>query len=259
MFKLWLHFARLGLIRQLEFKAQFLGRAWIEVVWLSTQIIFFLSLFKLTPDLAGWKKDEMFFFIANIYFVDAMYMMLMHENFQKFSTILRNGLFDTYLLRPVNSLFLGCFREVLPVALINLLAALSFYVWCFFFSPLSITGTGILINFIYVILGSFILLSFGVIICSLGFWTTQNRSLGWLFFELYRLGQRPEGLYSMRMRRFLLYVFPAAAFISIPTQLALGKMQGPFWFLLPWAIAFVVGTMALWTWKKGIANYEGAL
>ncbi len=256
--KLWLQLARNNLLRQLEYRSNLAGRILIEIVWISTQVLFFKTLYAQTGSIGGWTEGEIYLFVGSLYFVDGLQMILMHDNQQKFSDSIRNGLFDFYLLRPVSTLFLSLFRYVNVACLFNLVVALGLMVWPFATGLLVFSWTTVGILAVYLPLGFLLLTCMLVFILSIGFWATQTSNLLWLFYEIYRLGWRPEGYYAPWLRRVLLSVFPAAFFISVPVQLALGKLGGA-WFLAPWAFVGLGLMGASFLWKRGLRNYEGAL
>ena len=105
--KFWFSFLRNSLIRQLEYKANFIGRLIIEVFWVGTQIIFFKAIFLQIDSFAGWKEGEIYLFVGCLYVVDGLHVTLMSDNQNKFGGLIRMGMFDFYLLRPISSFFIS--------------------------------------------------------------------------------------------------------------------------------------------------------
>lgn len=242
----------------MEYKANFLGAILIEIVWLSSQILFFHSIFQFTGSLGGWSEGEIWFFVGSTIFVDALYMFFLHDNMKSFSNLIRNGLMDFHLLRPISALFLACFRHVNVISAFNFICAFVILATSIVRFHLEVDFLHLVLWFVYIFLGFSIVAGLAIIVCSLAFWTTQTSYLMWLFHELYRTGFRPESFYGPLLRRILLSFFPAAFFISIPTQIALGKLQGA-WFLYPWLLASGIILATKLLWRAGVKNYEGAL
>ena len=257
--KLWLDLARNSLLRQLEFKIDFAGRLSIELVWIGTQLIFFKSTFQFLQSLAGWSVSEIWFFVGSLIFVDGLMMGFFHDNQNRFGQVIRLGLLDFYLLYPVSSRFLANLRFVNVISLINMFIACGILGWASHLPGLHLDFTAWLLWFVYMILGAVLIGSLGIIIASLAFWTTQTSNLMWLFYELYRLGHRPESLYAPWLRRLLIGVFPAAFFISIPVQIALGKVHGIAWYLAPFLWTAAALWASRWVWKLGLKRYESAM
>jgi len=257
-FKLWVAFAKNSLIRQLEYKVNMVGRFFTEFIWLSGQLLFFKAIFLQVPQFAGWTEMEIYFFVGSLYLLDGSFMFFLSENQNRFGDLVRNGLFDFYLLRPVSAFFMSCFRYLNLSGIVNLSAGVILSTYAISSGELSITTSGFFIWLLYLFGGFLLLTCLLMSVCTLAFWVIQTRNLNWLFFELYRLGWRPENLYPTWIRRFLLGFFPAAFLVSIPVQLGLGKLHGA-WFVYPWVwvLLTLFGLRALW--HKGLSRYEGAL
>ncbi len=252
--RLWLALAKNSVIRQLEYRGDLLGGLVLEVVWLSTLYLFNKAVYSQVTHVGQWNESEMLFFTASVFFVDSLYMIFISKNSQRFSETIRSGIFDFYLLRPFSALFLSTFRYINITGFFNLAMAIIL-AWT---ANVGLTPMGFVIWLFYGILGCVLLYVLLILISSLAFWTTQTSSLQWLFFELYRLGHRPDDVYASWIRRFIIGIFPAALFISIPVKLSLGKLGG-LWFLWPFVWVGIGVLAARSLWRRGLRSYEGAL
>jgi ABC-2 type transport system permease protein len=252
--RLWLALAKNSIIRQLEYRSDFFGGLLLETAWISSLFIFYKSIFSQVDKIGNWREPEMMFFAASLFLVDAFYMVLLSKNSQSFPETIRSGIFDFYLLRPVSALFISTFRYINITGFFNVSMAIYLAVK----SGVAITPLGCVIWVVYCFVGFSLLYSLLVIVASMAFWITQTSSLQWLFFELYRLGHRPDDIYVRWLQRVLLFAFPAAFFISIPVKLALGKLDG-WWFVWPILWTAFAGFIASVVWKRGLRVYEGAL
>lgn len=256
---LWWALAKNNLSRMSEFKYELMSRMIVEIIWMSSQVLFFVSVFQFTDRLAGWTKAEMIFFTGTTIFVDGIMMALFHDNLNRMGRLIRLGLMDFYLLYPGSVTFLANFRFVNVIAFCsNALTGLLVCAWASTLPGIDLNFMSILIWFVYALLGAALVICLGMSVAASVFWTTQSSSTSWIYFELYRLSFRPESLYGPWIQRFLLYVFPAALFMSVPVQLALGKLDG-LWFVYPWIILAIAMAVTRKIWKRGLAQYEGAL
>jgi ABC-2 type transport system permease protein len=256
--RLWWAFAQNSIVRQLDYKVNLIGRFATEIIWITGQLLFFKAIFLQVPQFAGWSEMEIYFFVGSLYLLDGSFMFLLSENQNRFGDLVRNGLFDFYLLRPLSAFFISSFRYLNLSGVVNFTAGLLLSGYAISSGQLSLSGMDVALWVIYLLVGFGLLTCLLMILCSMAFWVIQTRNLIWLFFELYRLGWRPENLYPTWIRRFLLGFFPAAFLVSVPVQLALGKLEG-VWFVYPW-IWLLFSILLLRTlWRRGLARYEGAL
>jgi ABC-2 type transport system permease protein len=254
--RLWVSLLRNAFVRELEFKTNFIGRACVEIIWIGTQTVFFTTAMRFMDRFGNLDREEIWLFMGTMFFLDGLFMLFIHDNQLRFGGLIREGLMDFHLLRPVSSLFLAMFRYVNVVSITNLVIAGGVVGYAFW--HLHLPPERMLIWAVYTGSGLLLTASIVVLACSLCFWTVQSSNLVWLFYELYRLGWRPESLYGDWLRRILLSVFPAAFFVSVPVQLTLGKRDG-WWFVFPWIAVATVMALTHGVWKRGIRRYEGAL
>lgn len=256
---LWLAFAKNSLIRQMEYRSSFLGKGFVEIIWMSSTVLFFKSVFNVAPTLVGWSEPEVAVFVGTFLLVDAIYMILLHDNLQGFSELVRSGMLDFYLMRPSSALFLALFRKVSPHALINL----GFSLWVVYsglthLEEVTLFSSSGLLWAVSVGLGFCVLAGLGTLFVTLSFWFTQTSSLLWLFHEVYRLGSRPETFYQKWIQRLVVSIFPAALFASVPVQIFLNK-KSIDWFFYLFAMVFLVWACVLFLWTRGLKRYDGAL
>lgn len=253
---IWLKLFRYAFVRELEFKSNFVGRIFIEMVWIFTQVVFFGVVNAQVGHLGNLRGDEIWLFTGSIFFVDGLFMMFLHDNQKDFGSMVGGGLLDYHLTRPLSALFLACFRNVNTISLFNILVATSIVVWSGV--RLHLDALAWVTWFACILLGFGLILCLTIATCAISFWTTRSANLVWLMFELYRLGWRPESLYAPWMRRLLIVVFPAAFFISIPVQLSLGRL-GPEWIAYTLLAVTIAGGLTATLWVRGLRRYEGAM
>src|SRR5207253_9698539 len=62
--RLWLAFAKFALLNELAFRANFLLKMFVEVLWLTILLMFYQTIFTKTPWIAGWNASEYRFFVG---------------------------------------------------------------------------------------------------------------------------------------------------------------------------------------------------
>ena len=257
--RLWLRLFWNSAQRSLEYRINFVGRTVTELVWLSSQVVFALALASGSHLIKGWSAAELFLFFGGVALLDALFMLFLHENLRAFDSIIREGTFDFYLLRPVSTFFLASFRFPSVIAVVNFVFALGMIAYGMAGAGHSIASGNILLGLLYLMAGFFLVILFNVFIMSIGFWMTRSSILVWMFFEFYRLSFRPDDFYFSWLRRILLTVFPAAFFISVPVKILLGKEVSLWMWLGPWVLLAIGVPLVNLLWQRGIKNYEGAL
>src|SRR5437870_1279984 len=110
--RLWLAFARFGLVRELAFRTNFLVKITVEILWLSILLIFYHTVFQQTSVVADWHAGEYMFFVGCYFAMGGLMETLFLENCNQFADLVRTGDLDFYLLKPIDEQFLVTCRKI---------------------------------------------------------------------------------------------------------------------------------------------------
>lgn len=150
--KLWGSLFKNTVHRSLEYRINFL-------VAHSLKFFYFFKLY-FCPKY-WWEKSSHFglgtrrasFIFRFCIFIDALFMLMMHDNLAEFDSLIRQGTFDFHLLRPVNSLFLTAFRFPNAISVVNFVLSLCVIAYSFsLLTPLP-SFLNIFLGLIYLALG----------------------------------------------------------------------------------------------------------
>ena len=123
---------------EMAFRANFLVKIIVEVMWLGILLIFYWKLFENTTSIAGWSRSEYFFFVGCHYALAGVVETFFLTNCTEFAELVRSGDLDQYLLKPIDEQFLITCRWIDWSTLPNVLqgvgimvAALAVMDWTF--------------------------------------------------------------------------------------------------------------------------------
>ncbi|MCE3010247.1 MAG: ABC-2 family transporter protein [Proteobacteria bacterium] len=254
--RLYSAFFKASLIADLEYRANFLTRIATDIFWYLAQIVTFETIYRHTNLIGGWTVEQMRVFLGVLFVVDAFYMILFHDNLDRMSERVRKGELDLLLAKPVNSQFmLSCQR--LGTAMIgNLLIGTSWLVW-----SLSQLPDFQVLNLFWLLVlipsGLLVVYSCRFIFSSTAVIFTRSENLMYLWFQLYKLGMRPDSIYVPWLRILLLTILPMAFIVSIPAR---SLLFVPDYALFAWAIFWSLGLLYVshLFWKFALKFYSSA-
>jgi ABC-2 type transport system permease protein len=86
---------------------------------------------------------------------------------------------------------------------------------------------------------------------------TRADSLQYVWYQLYRLGTRPDSMFPLWIRYCILSFIPMAFIASVPADAVL---HGPAPGLVLGAVAVMISVLALmrWYWNFGLRRYTSA-
>jgi ABC-2 type transport system permease protein len=237
--RLWLALARFALLNEMAFRANFLLKVIVEVLWLTILLLFYDVIYSKTNTIQGWDRYQYQFFIGCYFAVEGLIETLFLENCQDFSHQVRTGKLDTILLQPIDEQFLITMRRVdwstLPnvlmgvgVMLISLQRAEALRV-----EPMQI---GLfLVAFLCAVLLAY---SFLLVLTSSAVWMVRNQSLmelWWLFSSLMRYPREVfMESWAWPIGRVFTFVVPVMLTISVPAEIMVRPISS--WKYCAWLI-----------------------
>lgn len=229
--RLFVAFARYGLVRELAFRGNFLIKISVEVLWLGLVLIFYRTVFAQTSLLAGWSEAEYLFFVGCYFTLEGLIGTLFLENCTAFGDLIRSGDLDFYLLRPLDEQFLISCRTIDWTTAPNVLlgaalmaSSLNQLAWAF--DPVRV---GLFL--IVFTCGVALAYSFLLILMSTAVYFVRNQSLyelWWLFTSLMRYPREIfAGTWASPIGWFFTFIIPVLLVVNVPAQLMVKVLDPP--------------------------------
>ena len=257
LFRLWITLFKNCLSRDMEYRLHYVLHVLVDIVWCAVQIGFFEVMFLYTPVFAGLSKSEAYLFLGTLFIVDSLNMTLIASNFWHFPRYVNTGELDFFLLKPVSPLFLSYFRFVNTASLVNV--AVSFII---FGIGLSIHDQSIHVMqwigwIIGITCGSMVLFSFEAIVGSMSFYFVNASGVQSIFYALYQISMRPDGIYSSLFRKIFITIFPLSIIASVPASFLFSEASLET-FLLMISITSITVFCAVKFFSLALKRYDGA-
>jgi ABC-2 type transport system permease protein len=259
--RLFAAFARFGLATEMAFRANFLVKLLVEVLWLGILLIFYWKLFENTSSIAGWSRSEYFFFVGCHYALAGFVETFFLSNCTEFAELVRSGDLDTYLLKPIDEQFLVSCRWIDWSTLPNILQGIAIMVialavmgWTF--DPLRLV--------LFVVLfacGCALAYSFLLMLSSTAVWLVRNQNLmemWWTFLSLMRYPRSIfEGEWAGLFGMFFTYFIPVVVAVSVPAETMVRTLDPHF---IAWTITAAVLMMCVsrWVFRLALRSYRSA-
>lgn len=219
LLKLWITLFKNCLSRDMEFRLHFLLQVLVDIVWCAVQIGFFEVMFMYTPAFAGLSRSEAYLFLGTLFIVDSLNMMLVASNFWHFPRHVNTGELDFFLLKPVSPLFLSYFRFINTSSMVNVGVSIIIFIIGLMMHDQSISMVQWIGWCIGLICGSIVLFSLEAIVGSMSFFFVNAYGVQSIFYALYQIAMRPDGIYNSMMRRIFITIFPLSLIASVPSSM----------------------------------------
>ena len=259
--RLYAAFARISLLGEMAFRANYLIKTFVEVAWLCLMAFFYDRLFEFTAEVAGWTKSEYFFYLGTYFLLESMIETIFMSNVVEFAELVRSGNLDLMLLKPVDEQFLVSCRQVEFSTLPNGLFGV-------FLMSRSLIQLGTMpdierIAAFIVSLACSIGMAYGflLMLASTAVWMVRNQSLyelWWLFMSFVRYPRQifnAPWVYGFGL--FFTFVVPIALAVNVPAS-SMIKVFEPKMVAYMVAATVVVVCVSRWVFRRALRSYRSA-
>lgn len=257
LFRLWITLFKNCLSRDMEFRLHYALQVLVDIVWCAVQIGFFEVMFMYTPAFAGLSRSEAYLFLGTLFIVDSLNMMLVASNFWHFPRHVNTGELDFFLLKPVSPLFLSYFRFINTASMVNVSVSIIIFAIGLMMHDQSISIMQWIGWFVGLMCGSLILFSLEAIVGSMSFFFVNASGVQSIFYALYQIAMRPDGIYNSMMRRIFITIFPLSLIASVPSSMLFNSASiEMFGIMVLMSIIMAFASMRFFSYS--LKRYNGA-
>lgn len=253
---LYLALFRTSFIADLEYRVNFLTRIVTDIFWYLAQILTFEVLFYHTPKIGDWNLPQMRVFLGIVFIADALYMIIFSENLDNFSEKVRKGDLDLLLAKPLNSQFMLSLQKASTAAIGNLALGTSWFIYSLLQLP-NFEWPRLFWLLLLIPCGLVALYSVRFTIAASAVIFARSENLHFIWYQIYRLGMRPDSIYVPWFKWVILTVIPVGVVASVPAR---ALLEPPQWGLFAWVV-FLAGLLIYLSnkfWKFALKFYSSA-
>jgi ABC-2 type transport system permease protein len=250
-------FFRASAISDLEYRLNIIVKVLTDFVWYAAQLSVFEVLFQNVGPVAGWDLASTRVFMGVLFVVDSIWMLLLSENLDKLSDRVRKGELDLLLSKPVNSQFMMSFQKLSTPYVVNIAFTIGFLIWAFQQLPPPVEPLRLL--YLFILIPSSLMITYGIrfFFSATALIFARAENINYIWYQLYRIAMRPDGMYPPWMRYMVLTAVPMAFVASVPTRVVLG--QAEIYFV---PAAFLLGSISVYIstrfWRYALRHYVSA-
>lgn len=255
--RLYREFFKQSLMKLMAYRVNFFLIFITNFAYFAVQLIFLQVIFSKVDSLAGWTKYEMIFYIGTFNIIDSLWVFGPYFNLVSVPGLIRSGMLDYYVTKPVNSQFIISLRNVEIGSLISVLAGVAIIRYALVAGNMTLTF-GRLILYVIAIFHA-LLVEYAVyfIMTCLSFWTVKTDFVEKVHGIICYFSTRPVDIYKEFIRIILCYILPYGFVMTIASKSAVKSIdvRGYVAFvLLSWCF---FGASILF-WRFSLRRYSSA-
>lgn len=243
--------------RYLENRLNALGSVLAATGSIFLQIMFIDLVFSYTPNLAGWKKEEIIFVVGLARILVTLFSLLFLRSINFLSFYIRDGSLDILLTKPVNSQFFVSLRLSKPYELLNLIPGLLVCMYAMGLMGFSYSFFDLILLLIGLVSGLFILYGIYFFIGTWSIWFTNFFSINSIFQIIKEPLNIPLDIFGKGINFILYFVVPLSFVVTVPAKIFLGKSPEAG-ILLGALIAFFLVWLSNKFWNYALKYYTSA-
>jgi ABC-2 type transport system permease protein len=245
--RLFWAFARFGLATEMAYRANFLIKLVVELLWLGILLVFYGALFYHTKAIADWNWHQYLFFMGCHYALAGVVETFFLENCTGFADLVRSGDLDFYLLKPIDEQFLVTGRGIDWSTLPNVAQGAIIMVVALVWGQWVFDPVRLVLFLALFVCGCAMAYSFLLLLCSASVWFVRNQSLlelWWLFTTLMRHPRQifDKVWWAQPIGRVFTLVVPILLVVSVPAETMVRVVFDP------WAVAGVLVATVILVW-----------
>jgi ABC-2 type transport system permease protein len=247
----------LELSSELAYKANFIIKLLALVLADMVGPLVILLIYTTTSGIPGWTFEQFILFQGTFVFVIGFsHFMLFTMPYTVIENI-REGTFDTILIKPFKPLLYLTFRSIDLEGLAEVVVGLGLIIWSLIKLNLSIFSLNFLVYILLVIIGLLFMYALMILTSSLSFLVVKSYAVAEFFLRLIDLARYPINIYSYSFRFVLTFLFPIAIVSNYPAAALLQSMSliNLIKIILP---VFIFLGITIFLWNLAMKKYSSA-
>ena len=249
---------RNSVVREMQFKTNFLLWIFVELLWFALQLSFIAVLYSHTDTIGDWTKWQVVLLMGTSHLIQQVFIAVFFSNLTQLSESIRTGKLDFMLLLPVNTRFLISFRHVDLGGFVNAASAIAVMIYAGRQLDLSVSlpqAMGFLLLIIASVLIHYSLL---LILASSSFWTVRAQGIVWGYYNLFNIARLPDSAFRGMFKAVFTYALPMLLVANVPAKLLIEKLNSPLEMLLLAGMSGLFLAVSEWVWRFSLRHYTSA-
>lgn len=256
-------FFRNSLVREMQFRWNFLAEVASHAFWFSTQLLFFHLVFGNVRQINGWTSAEYHGFMATGMILNALMEAFFVPNLANLSELVRTGGLDFALLKPIDTQFLISFEKVDLGALFQLLLPLGLLGHAVATGAGTVSLGQVVAYLAFLLLALLFYYSLMLVFASTSVWLGRNQGLYEFWFYITIFARYPRDIYQGSLiadsvRFAFSYLLPILLVVTVPARIIVGKVLEPHWVGWMLIATLVALVLSRFIFHRALASYRSA-
>lgn len=251
---LWWKFS---ILKEMEYRVNFLTNAFMSVFWLAWGILGATIFFAHRDQIGGWSYYQVLLVLGLFSIFTGVMEAFFRPNIMSMIEAVRDGTFDFVLVKPVNSQFYSSFHALTLWRLVDIFAGAAVIVYALLQLGVSPAPLQIAAFALLMLIALILVYCLWLAMMTMSFWFVKVDNLAELFYSFYEAARFPITVYGGVLRGVLTFVIPIAFITTFPAAALIGLLEPEMiWIGAALALVLLFATNRLWNFA--IRSYASA-
>lgn len=248
---------RMSGITAMQYRADFIVRGLLAVIWIGVTILPFAVVFGTRPHISGWSLAEALVVVAWFTLLKAFLEGAVSPSLTAVVEHVRRGTLDFVLLKPADAQFLVSTAKFEPWRVIDFGGALFIFVYAFHLLGRWPQPSAVALALVFLLVAILLLYSIWILVVSAAFWVVKVDNLSYLFGSAFDVARWPVTIFKGTLRFVFTFIFPLAVMTTYPAQALLERLPAhTAVFAIGGGVLFAA--LARLAWRRALALYTSA-
>ena len=250
---------RNSLIREMNFKLNFLLWLAVEALWFVGQLVFIEVIYGQISSLGDWTKWQMVLLVGTHQIVTQLFQAFFYLNLVNLPELVRTGKLDFVLVQPADGQFLASTRQFGLDSLLSALAGVAVVVYSLVRLGVTPTPAQALLYLVTLSLGVSVHYAIMFTLATVSFWIVKTQGLIYGYYNLINLARYPDAVFKGAVKFIFSWILPIIVVTNVPARLLMNAARSP-WPLILHLVA-ASGLMVLFSrtlWTVALRRYSSA-
>jgi viologen exporter family transport system permease protein len=248
---------RMSAVTAMQYRADFVLKGAMAVVWLAVALIPLVSVFHQRSSVRGWTFPEALVVVGWFSLMKGILEGAISPSLTSVVEHVRTGTLDFLLLKPVDAQFLVSTARFEPWRVLDMVGALAVFAFAFHRIGHAPRPQGVMVALALLVVAVLVLYALWILVVSASFWVVKVDNLSYLFGSLFDAGRWPIAVFRGALWFAFTFVFPLALMTSYPAMALLDRLAATT-ALFAVVGGLVFASLARFVWRRALAFYTSA-
>jgi ABC-2 type transport system permease protein len=257
--EVYLVMLRNSLIREMNFKLNFLLWIVVESLWFVAQLVFIEVIFNQVNALGDWTKWDMVLLVGTHQIITQIFQAFFYTNLTNLPELVRTGKFDFLLLQPIDAQFTASFRQFGLDSMVSGLVGIAIVTYSLLKLHVVPSASQIALYLVTMLLGITIHYAILFSLATVSFWTTRSQGLIWGYFSIINLARYPDVIFKGLIKFVFSWMVPVIVVTNVPARVLIHASRTPWWLILHLLLASALMLLlSRILWRFALNRYSSA-